>query len=120
MIRRPPRSTRTDPLVPSTTLFRSAPVAGTARSRRASATQSGPHGFRPDRLGGGDHLLRLFPVSRSQLPRRGGLSAVLRLAEHRRRKRATRSEEPSSELQSLMRNSSAVFCFTTNNTDHIQ
>src|SRR3546814_16581019 len=37
MIRRPPRSTRTDTLFPYTTLFRSAPIAGTLPVREASA-----------------------------------------------------------------------------------
>src|SRR3546814_8212895 len=66
MIRRPPRSTRTDTLFPYTTLFRS------ARPNRAS------------------------------LAPRPYTSAVSRWV--------TRSEEHTSELQSLMRISYAVFC----------
>src|SRR3546814_5729459 len=73
MIRRPPRSTRTDTLFPYTTLFRSA--------------------FRRRRPGVDD-------------PR---LPAVPRNAAPRRRVRR-RSEEHTSELQSLMRISYAVFC----------
>src|SRR3546814_10324036 len=76
MIRRPPRSTRTDTLFPYTTLFRS----GSAGHRE--------HRHRP--LQGHDL-------------RHGGWS--LRPAEHR-----GRSEEHTSELQSLMRISYAVFC----------
>src|SRR3546814_7547463 len=89
MIRRPPRSTRTDTLFPYTTLF---------RSERAVATgkQAGK-------------------VWRSRLAR---LAAAARLASRRRiRRRAAlaiarfgRSEEHTSELQSLMRISYAVFC----------
>src|SRR3546814_19150362 len=40
MIRRPPRSTRTDTLFPYTTLFRSA-VSGTVRNNAAAATRTG-------------------------------------------------------------------------------
>src|SRR3546814_5064748 len=77
MIRRPPRSTRTDTLFPYTTLFRSPD-----RRRRAARR---PH--RADRR------------DRPRIRR-----AVLR--HHPRR----RSEEHTSELQSLMRISYAVFC----------
>src|SRR3546814_18032795 len=66
MIRRPPRSTRTDTLFPYTTLFRS------RTSSRAS-----------------------WPPTASRRSRRRG---------------ASRSEEHTSELQSLMRISYAVFC----------
>src|SRR3546814_13014550 len=87
MIRRPPRSTRTDTLFPYTTLFRS-----------RSALVQGRH--------------------RLPTPREG----VLRQHErrHRRHRRADpetglrpRSEEHTSELQSLMRTSYAVFCLKT-------
>src|SRR3546814_5669348 len=71
MIRRPPRSTRTDTLFPYTTLFRS---GGVAQGR------------------GGRALDRPGP----------------NLARHRRP--SWRSEEHTSELQSLMRISYAVFC----------
>src|SRR3546814_14532247 len=74
MIRRPPRSTRTDTLFPYTTLFRS--DAGCDRQ--------------PDRTGRG-------PLASD---RAGQLSAG----------GEGRSEEHTSELQSLMRNSYAVFC----------
>src|SRR3546814_1404355 len=74
MIRRPPRSTRTDTLFPYTTLFRS--IAGSTGPR---AKLRGPArlGLARDRLGSS-------PVHRS--------------------------EEHTSELQSLMRISYAVFC----------
>src|SRR3546814_3585934 len=85
MIRRPPRSTRTDALFPSTTL-----------SRSLDGAQGGDRGF----LGGLGRLVfgNLF---------------VDRLHMHGRRRRGgrgRRSEEHTSELQSLMRNSYAVFC----------
>src|SRR3546814_18518717 len=91
MIRRPPRSTRTDTLFPYTNLFRS---------------------------GGGDHADR----DESGVPHRGGCGAR-GVVVHRRLAnpfappadgrvppREARSEEHTSELQSLMRISYAVFC----------
>src|SRR3546814_3199785 len=91
MIRRPPRSTRTDTLFPYTTLFRSARAfrrnirRGTDRRRRASS----PIVFRD----------WPWPCS----PRR---PAAWPVEYHS----AFRSEEHTSELQSLMRISYAVFC----------
>src|SRR3546814_6269888 len=79
MIRRPPRSTRTDTLFPYTTLFRSTAVA----VRRGAA--------------GGDRLDAAVDVARH----RGAFDA--------------RSEEHTSELQSLMRISYAVFCLKKKN-----
>src|SRR3546814_7136962 len=82
MIRRPPRSTRTDTLFPYTTLFRSR-AGGILLSRRAD---------------------RPFPD-----------------------RQHARSEEHTSELQSLMRISYAVFClkkkikhYTTTLTDYVE
>src|SRR3546814_15890185 len=91
MIRRPPRSTRTDTLVPYTTLFRSAARAG---SRLAPETS----GATPD------HCLRGGAAGSSHRPR----SAP----------GADRSEEHTSELQSLMRISYAVFCLKKKNCNH--
>src|SRR3546814_2234209 len=92
MIRRPPRSTRTDTLFPYTTLFRS-PVPlllrgdGRPPGRRA-------HGIAVGAGAAGDRLWLARPG---------------------------RSEEHTSELQSLMRISYAVFCLKkkTNNKQHI-
>src|SRR3546814_4764073 len=75
MIRRPPRSTRTDTLFPYTTLFRSRSLFAVPDRSRASSMRS------PSSL-----------IS-------------------------TRSEEHTSELQSLMRNSYAVFCLKKKNTN---
>src|SRR3546814_6198937 len=92
MIRRPPRSTRTDTLFPYTTLF---------RSRDRGAPPDGPPGRRasppPARHKTGR---RRRALSGGQGRRRG----------RRRRQRGRRSEEHTSELQSLMRISYAVFC----------
>src|SRR3546814_6387606 len=72
MIRRPPRSTRTDTLFPYTTLFRSAPSTTVVLS-----------------------LSMITFLARPSMP-----SVTL----------SSRSEEHTSELQSLMRISYAVFC----------
>src|SRR3546814_3898509 len=84
MIRRPPRSTRTDTLFPYTTLFRSAPVGAWRR------------------MAGGDE-----PCRRPVLARSRRHAASLPASPHARDRR---SEEHTSELQSLMRISYAVFC----------
>src|SRR3546814_5475903 len=91
MIRRPPRSTRTDTLFPYTTLFRSAGrKAAAAEHRRADfdTDLDAVHRTLPDRVGGD---LRVRGLAGDHTDRR-------------------RSEEHTSELQSLMRISYAVFC----------
>src|SRR3546814_3828700 len=90
-IRRPPRSTRTDTLCPYTTLFQSAVAGGSPRRAAADAAA------RPA-TGGDDHA----DIGRDP---GGACSAV----------RDRRSEEHTSELQSLMRISYAVFCLKKKN-----
>src|SRR3546814_2564929 len=92
MIRRPPRSTRTDTLVPYTTLFRSAD-ARLRRGRRKERARA-VHG--PRRRGQGAVRRRLQRPAITRAP--PGQHATVR------------SEEHTSELQSLMRISYAVFC----------
>src|SRR3546814_8436041 len=101
MIRRPPRSTRTDTLFPFTTLFRSAGRDGPALSdddRRRLSRRAGGRG----NAGGGT----------VRTARHGGRSdrALSDSARPHRPHGARRSEEHTSELQSLMRISYAVFC----------
>src|SRR3546814_10787456 len=93
MIRRPPRSTRTDTLFPYTTLFRS----GRRRVRRGG----GPGRCRAgrDRAGRPDGAGQ----QRGHHPRQHAL-------QDDRGRLGRRSEEHTSELQSLMRISYAVFC----------
>src|SRR3546814_2660494 len=91
MIRRPPRSTRTDTLFPYTTLFRS----------RAGRESEFAHGIDDS------PLHRLQPVA--DLRQRAVENDVHRVVEVRLF-RVFRSEEHTSELQSLMRISYAVFC----------
>src|SRR3546814_1124400 len=86
MIRRPPRSTRTDTLFPYTTLFRSK-VAGQAGRAFAKKGKKGAAGVR-------------VPAANP--------SGVFDLT--------PRSEEHTSELQSLMRISYAVFCLKKKKT----
>src|SRR3546814_12865232 len=95
MIRRPPRSTRTDTLFPYTTLFRSHQL-GVRR---------------------GDDLQRQSSGSQDRPPRQRHAVAAAGGADHRRRVRQ-RSEEHTSELQSLMRISYAVFCLKKKNETH--
>src|SRR3546814_7521405 len=103
MVRRPPRSTRTDTLFPYTPLFRSGIAVGEhgdpdvlARARRQG------DGAAHDLIG----LAGVDPEADRQLDRfveAGGAEAL-----HQR------SEEHTSELQSLMRISYAVFCLKKN------
>src|SRR3546814_4902335 len=85
MIRRPPRSTRTDTLFPYTTLFRSVRRGGVGRAI----------------LVGGRSRAAAVAVAGACRGRRAGGERGLA---------GDRSEEHTSELQSLMRSSYAVFC----------
>src|SRR3546814_4039017 len=93
MMRRPPISTRTDTLVPYTTLFRSR-----ARLRRALAGADPLAGIPVHRAG--FTLVDFDRASRQGEP----FEALIRKRQY------LRSEEHTSELQSLMRISYAVFC----------
>src|SRR3546814_1876429 len=109
MIRRPPRSTRTDTLFPYTTLCRSA--VGECRVHHRDAQTAG-HDGRLARapLQGGvavRHLTRQKTGARDH-GRDRIQQVMLRLFDDLLRQR--RSEEHTSELQSLMRISYAVFC----------
>src|SRR3546814_8100627 len=108
MIRRPPRTTRTDTLFPYTTLFRS--------RRTLHGGLAGHHRRQPDqRLSG-----RQVPGAGDGRARRRLADLHLDLRRHQRRLSRHRSEEHTSELQSLMRISYAVFCLKKiNTTDRI-
>src|SRR3546814_1900856 len=102
MLRLPPRSTRTDTLCPYTTLFRSADVQ--RAGRRLPQPQRPAHAL----------------AGRARLPGRGGAAEPERtypaaFGDGRGKAQPgpealQRSEEHTSELQSLMRTSYAVFC----------
>src|SRR3546814_1767445 len=131
MIRRPPRSTRTDTLFPYTTLFRSvadhigspAPshrrrvsIADTRHSNRTHSTRSA--GLRPP----GRRRWAAAADTPSFLSRSFGIDSCARSTPNAigiyarvtvfdsTNIAAYRSEEHPSELQSLMRSSYAVFC----------
>src|SRR3546814_2684471 len=97
MIRRPPRSTRTDTLFPYTTLFRSFLNIGDVWEHDLFLSFDVDSGGRDFRLYGG--VNNLFNSISPFLPT--GTDA--------------RSEEHTSELQSLMRISYAVFCLKKKN-----
>src|SRR3546814_8549304 len=94
IIRRPPRSTRTDTLFPYTTLFRSPHIPRQWRRRLQPAHSEYRRTF-------WDHV----EVRPSALVERSGRAQLPDLSTN-----ALRSEEHTSELQSLMRISYAVFC----------
>src|SRR3546814_4409597 len=102
MLRRPPRSTRTDTLFPYTTLFRSVRCCGST-CRVLGVWGRGPAGrFRAD--------CRYTPDGGGAPPCKDAIVSP---------RGRYRSEEHTSELQSLMRISYAVFCLkkkTTSNT----
>src|SRR3546814_3065199 len=127
MIRRPPRSTRTDTLFPYTTLFRSPEpqsnegeqdrpsrcrrprTVGAHRLLQGGACQISGSAWRSQR----DH--RTEPSGGSACPARQHDPRSLRHVRISARRRSReglprRSEEHTSELQSLMRTSYAVFC----------
>src|SRR3546814_20725001 len=105
MIRRPPRSTRTDTLFPYTTLFRS---HGRVRGEEAAAAH-GLDRFGVRQPGLGDQLADALQPEEPGV----ALVGVEHLSVDPERiegPHTARSEEHTSELQSLMRTSYAVFC----------
>src|SRR3546814_1648682 len=110
MIRRPPRSTRTDTLFPYTTLFRSSKFVG------------GPPFSGMALIPGGTEPRRALAPGLATIFRRGEWPASWESCTHLPKEANPglwlrleaalfeRSEEHTSELQSLMRISYAVFC----------
>src|SRR3546814_5702039 len=96
MIRRPPRSTRTDTLFPYTTLFRS--TEGDGNSMRRGEIQED---FAADRANSRE-------------------SSLYQAQRYPREMAERRSEEHTSELQSLMRISYAVFCLKKKNNTRLE
>src|SRR3546814_8138958 len=111
MIRRPPRSTRTDTLFPYTTLFRSSSrpdhVAESPDSVRVEAASDAPPPAEPKE---GDVINNRYRVGRKL--GHGGMGSVFLVED--------RSEEQTSELQSLMRSSYAVFCLKKKKSEQRQ
>src|SRR3546814_10252414 len=93
MIRRPPRSTRTDTLFPYTTLFRSPAPLNISMKVKSRISRIA--------------LIRLYDYATTIMMANGDSNDFLR------------SEEHTSELQSLMRISYAVFCLKKKNDTSI-
>src|SRR3546814_1638845 len=125
MIRRPPRSTRTDTLFPYTTLFRST-------MNTSQLTNYNPNYIGGDINGGALLPSQLFTrpalrwspyrtsargiyICSSSTPPGGGVHGMCgyQAANKVMKDMFKRSEEHTSELQTLMRTSSAVFCLKT-------
>src|SRR3546814_980815 len=110
MIRRPPISTRTDTLFPYTTLFRSLFRRQDQAVSPGLPDRPGRHpgpfrrGQQAASVAGGDKIARLVLAEQPRGQR--GIAA------------GARSEEHTSELQSLMRISYAVFCLKKKNNTH--
>src|SRR3546814_6363406 len=101
MIRRPPRSTRTDPLVPYTTLFRSPTIFVPDLQKGVAATRVCLSNDRIEST----YKARGNSIELQHRLRQGVQISALP---------DSRSEEHTSELQSLMRISYAVFCLKKN------
>src|SRR3546814_8263232 len=97
MIRRPPRSTRTDTLFPCTTLFRSDPVQAGDGALVAGTVFAGHPAVIAECID--------LPEDEAVIELAAARTAAVR-----------RSEEHTSELQALMRISYAVFCLKQKNT----
>src|SRR3546814_7691084 len=99
MIRRPPRSTRTDTLLPYTTLFRSVPAISRRGDLQDLANRLDPEG-----------AAMCVNEAPQDLRRRSSSAWAKNALASFSISLARRSEEHTSELQSLMRISYAVFC----------
>src|SRR3546814_2292167 len=115
MIRRPPRSTRIDTLLPYTTLFRS------GLGMEADVGGAGPGEVGDDAVDRLDHQVHVdrrgHPVLAQRLAHQwadGEVGHVV-VVHHVEVHPVGRSEEHTSELQSLMRISYAVFCLKKKN-----
>src|SRR3546814_10079011 len=139
MIRRPPRSTRTDTLFPYTTLFRSRLLIGITQRMQYFKMRIAPlpvlARLTTGRTSGGTHDGAVRRQRRKQLSHfdlsqdRQGATRVIAIAvrnhQHiqpaysaRAQIRQDRQEENTSELQSLMRISYAVIRYQKKNTHH--
>src|SRR3546814_6054916 len=108
MIRRPPRSTRTDTLFPYTTLFRSLDLVTEEldADRELLIDREDLEGVTTDPEGATGERHVVAGVLDLHQPAQDRVAVV-------------RSEEHTSELQSLMRISYAVFCLKKNKNDNI-
>src|SRR3546814_6659101 len=116
MIRRPPRSTRTDTLFPYTTLFRSAGLIG--RVGQGLNWIIDPIDGTSNFAAGESPFGILVALAEKRPEIAANSSLMLNSYFQTLTDQDVRSEEHTSELQSLMRTSYAVFCLTqkTNNS----
>src|SRR3546814_6350319 len=119
MIRPPPRSTRTDTLFPYTTLFRSAAgalqrVVGDELEHDARQQEHGRGERRRQQRQRGDQPNDTWRKYDREHSRSSHCDIVVMLAPNQL---SRRSEEHTSELQSLMRISYAVFCLKKKNIE---
>src|SRR3546814_2890238 len=108
MIRRPPRSTRTDTRFPYTTLFRSPVIEYVAKYLDMPV-------IRVLEVATFYFMYNLVPVGKFHVQVCGTTPCMLRGSDE-----IMRSEEHTSELQSLMRISYAVFCLKKKKTPNNQ
>src|SRR3546814_9969464 len=101
MIRRPPRTTSTDTFCPYTTLFRAIRSALNAQALQLQESESHNLGLKRQHRELSEQVKHFSQQLASSEERAG----ILQVGE--------RSEEHTSELQSLMRTSYAVFCLKT-------
>src|SRR3546814_2420394 len=111
MIRRPPRSTRPDALFPYPTLCRSnqGRLAKLHEMRAQRAAMLGPQGV-AKLVTGADDVRTKTVIDAKAVTKRYDERTIIK----------DRSEEHTSELQSLMRNSYAVFCLKKKNNRRTQ
>src|SRR3546814_7337872 len=108
MLRRPPRATRTATLLPYTTLFRSRPLGEGMASYYADR-------FHGHRTASGESFDKFaLTAAHPTLP----FGSLVRVTNPRNGQQ--RSEEHTSELQSLMRNSYAVLCLKQKTKNEIK
>src|SRR3546814_3927491 len=121
MVRRPPRSTRTDTLFPDTTLFRSEQVE---RRIASGEIEIAPLAFMRGRTLA-DAFIILDEAQNTTIPQmkmfltRFGMNSRMVICGDPKQvdlPAPARSEEHTSELQSLMRTSYAVFCLKQKNS----
>src|SRR3546814_7007899 len=108
MIRLPPRSTRTDTLLPYTTLFRSL-EPGEVEGGIEAARRADQDNERHDR--------QQQPAFADIVEHEIGIEEAGEEGQRQFGEGESRSEEHTSELQSLMRISYAVFCLKKNNNN---
>src|SRR3546814_4192054 len=120
MIPRPPRSTRTDTLFPYTTLFRAETILA-YRDHDKSIQKTAEHLFvHPNTVR--YRLEKFRSLTGTKIDRTVETMRVWWAVEydvvHQSQDESSRSEEHTSELQSLMRTSYAVFCLKKKTTIH--